>query len=285
MKKILSNLTLAILFTGSILFAGCDKFEPYKTVKPESQAHFVGASAQSYSITSASAAPYTITIGTTDVQKEDRTVKFSVSSTTGATPGTQYTLSNTTGSVTIPAGQATASFTIQGNFAPYDNTGRKDTLIFTLEEPSVKIAGFLNQLTLALRGPCFDGDVTDIAEMKGNYTQTYEGGSGPYTTSIAINSVSGTTATATITNLWDYFGPLTINFNWTDPLNTTAEIPLQLTDKFYAAGQPFYVRTKPGQANKFSICNQRISFSLDVLVLIGSTLYYYDNGLPYVMER
>lgn len=285
MKKIFSKITLASLLAGAILFAGCDKFEPYKTVTPEAQAHFVGAPSQSYPIISASTAAYTISIGTTDVQKEDRTVKFSVSSTTGATPGTQYTLSNTTGSVTIPAGQATASFTIQGNFAPYDNTGRKDTLIFTLEEPSVTVAGFLNKLTLIMRGPCFDGDVSNISEMAGNYTQTYEGGAGPYTTSIAINSVTGTTAAATINNLWDYFGPLNINFDWTDPLNTTAEIPLQITDKFYAAGQPFYVRSKPGQPNKFSICNQRITFSLDVLVLIGGSLYYYDNGLAYVMGR
>jgi hypothetical protein len=94
-----------------------------------------------------------------------------------------------------------------------------------------------------------------------------------------------TTATAMMNNLFDYFGPVTINFDWTDPANTKAEIPLQITNKEYAAGQPFYVRTKPGQANKFSVCNERITFKLDVLVLISGSLYYYENGMDYVMAR
>ncbi|MFT3678528.1 MAG: hypothetical protein QM781_21710 [Chitinophagaceae bacterium] len=286
MKNNLSKFALAILLAGSTIFAGCDKFDPYKTKIPEPLAHFAGSSTQSYEIGSAAAAPVTITIGTTDVQNVDRTVKFSVSSPTGATAGTHYSLSNTTGSVTIPAGQSVASFQLQGIFAPYDNTGRKDTLVFALEEPSVKIADFQSKQTFLLRGPCFDGDVANISVMAGNYTQTFEGGAGPYTTTISnITSTGATTATGSLNNLWDYFGPVSINFDWTDPLNTKAEIPLQITNKEYAAGQPFYVRTKPGQSNKFSVCNERFHFSLDVLVLIGGSLYYYDNGLDYVMGR
>lgn len=225
-----------------------------------------------------------IPVGVTTVSDKDRTISFSVTSPTGAVEGTHYTLKSKT--VTIPAGKTIDSIYITGLFTPYNGTGRKDTLVFKLNTPAVSPSEYNSSYSLLLRGPCFDGDVT-INDMAGDYTKTFENGSyGPYTTSISgITSTGATTATAKLANLYDLFGPVTINFDWTDPFNTKAEIPLQITNKEYAAGQPFYVRTKPGSSNKFSICNQKLAFTLDVLVNISGTLYYYDNGVVYTMGR
>jgi hypothetical protein len=125
--------------------------------------------------------------------------------------------------------------------------------------------------------------------MGGSYTNTFEdGGSyGPYTSTISgITVLTPTTGTAKIDNLYDYFGPLNINFDWTDPANIKVEIPLQQTNQNYAAGQPFLVRTSPGQTSTFSVCSQTISLIIDVIVdnypAPGSAAYYdqaYDVNL------
>lgn len=270
-----------------LTMTACNKNNPYETVLPPAQVHFNGSSSQSYAIETSAAPAFTVTIGTTNVASVDRAVTFKVTSPTGATAGTQYTLDVTGGTVTIPAGQTSAQIKVQGLFPAYDGTGRKDTLLFILSEPSVTVADFGDTLTLAMRGPCFDGDVTNISIMGGAYSKTYENGSyGPYSTTISgVSSTGATTANATLTGLYEMFGPVNIKLDWTDPFNTTIEIPLQITNKEYAAGQPFYVRTKPTGPNKFSVCNQNFSFILDVLVNIGGTLYYYDNGVVYTMGR
>jgi hypothetical protein len=267
---------------AAVMIVGCKKDTSVKT--PPEIATFTNQTGGTYFIT-APGVTYKIPVGFTTVSAQDRTITVSVTSPTGAVAGTHYTLSSTT--VTIPAGKAVDSITVTGNYANY-SSGRKDSLIFKITDAKGVATNEYNSVyKLYMRGPCFDGDVTDINVMGGNFTQTFENGSyGPYTTTISgITSTSATTATAKINNLYDYFGPLTINFDWTDPLNTKAEIPLQQTNQNYAAGQPFYVRTKPGQPNKFSVCKNRLSFILDVLVNIGGTLYYYDNGVVYTMDR
>lgn len=275
-----------LLISSLAMVMSCTKTASNLFIPPE-EVHFLGDKTQRYVIETNPAPAYTVKLGVTTVSKEDRTATVEITSPTGAAAGTQYTVNGlTSNSITVPAGSAVVEFSLQGVYSQY-TAGRVDTLQIVLKAPSVKPASFNDTLNLILRGPCFDGAVSDINIMLGNYTQTFEGGSGPYTTSIAnMTHVAGsTTATAMMNNLFDYFGPVTINFDWTDPANTKAEIPLQITNKEYAAGQPFYVRTKPGQANKFSVCNERITFKLDVLVLISGSLYYYENGMDYVMAR
>ena len=267
------------IITGSTLIFSCEKTKI--TIPPE-VATFANQSAGTYFIT-APGVTYEVPVGVTTISDKDRTITFSVTSPTGAVLGTNYTLSGT--SVLIPAGQTTGKITVSGDYNLY-STGQKDSLIFTLSTPDVSPSDYNNTFKLLMRGPCFDGDVT-LNDMAGDYTRTFENGTyGPYTTTISnIISTSATTGRATLTNLYDAFGPVEIRFDWTDPSNTKVEIPLQITDQEYDVGQPFYVRTKPGSSNKFSVCSQNFSFILDVLVDISGTLYYYENGVVYTMAR
>lgn len=275
--------TYGLLSAGLLsatIFVGCKKSEPL-TIPPE-MATFTNETAGTYFIT-APGVTYEIPLGLTTVSDQDRTITVSVSSPTGAVEGTNYTVSSKT--VVIPKGETTASIVLSGVYDLY-TAGEKDSLFFTITSPGVTPSEYNNTYKLLMRGPCFDGEVV-LDEMGGSFTQTFENGSyGPYTTTVTgLTMTSATTGTGSINNLYDFFGPVTINFDWTDPNNTIVSIPLQITDQEYDTDQPFYVRTKPTGINKFSICNQRLSFILDVLVDIGGTLYYYDNGVVYTMGR
>lgn len=278
-------------FLGVALFAGCDKTKPYKVTVPPAQVHFTGDKTQVYSVVVDPVPTYKVTVGTTDVADVDREVGFAVKLSSGAVSGTDFTISPTD-KVVIPAGHTTADITVQAKFNSY-TAGEKDTLTFFLKEPSVKVAAFMDTVKLVLRGPCFDGDIsasTPISMMNGDYTNTMEPGYGPYTSSITglVHPATGTTSTGTINNVFDSFGPLTINFDWTDPNNVKVNIPLQQTDLDYDAGQPFLVRSSPGQVNKFSICNQTLTMTIDVIVnnypAPGSAAYY-DRNYAITMGR
>lgn len=269
----------------ALVFAGCKKEDTL--VIPDEYAHFLNQGGDSYFVTAPNTT-YSLSIGTTNVSDADRTISFSVSSPTGAVEGTHYTLS--THSITIPAGQSKATVTVSGDYNEY-TSGRKDTLIFTINDPSVEAAPYNREFKLFMRGPCFDGEVDDITIMGGAFANTFEGGGsyGPYTVTVSSLTQTGpTTATAQISNLWDYFGPVTINFDWTDPNNTIVSIPLQQTDQDYDVGQPFLIRTSPGQVSKFSVCNNKITLTVDIIVnnfpAPGSAAYY-DQNLDIVLSR
>jgi len=255
-------------YTGIALLAitmvSCDKTKPYDLITPSPAVHFVGDPTQSYTIDSSGVGPYTVTIGTTDVSSQDRSVTYSVSSPTGAVTGTQYTLAPA-GTVIIPAGKATANITVQGNYSAY-TAGRKDTLIFSLSEPSIKVASFLNSLKLVLRGPCFDGDVT-LSDMSGNYANSTDPDDPVYTVKVSnLTTTSATTGTGSINNLWAAGGTVTINFDWTDPTNIQVSIPRQNIGIDYDAGEPISIRTTPGAKSTFSVCNQTITLVTDLIV-------------------
>ncbi|MDP4283037.1 MAG: hypothetical protein Q8891_01330 [Bacteroidota bacterium] len=259
--NILSYLGIVLL---AILTGSCDKTKPYKVITPSPAVHFVGDATQAYSLDTSTVGPYTIMIGTTDVSSKDRLVTYNVTSQTGAVEGSQYTLTPA-GTVTIPAGQSLASISVQGNYSFY-TSGRKDTLTFSLSEPSVKVASFLDTVQLVLRGPCFDGDVT-LSDMSGDYAHTTDPDDAPYTVTISnLTSTSATTGTGTINNLWDVGGNVTINFDWTDPANVQVSVPRQNLGIDYAAGQPISVRTTPGTISNFSVCNQTITLATDLIV-------------------
>jgi hypothetical protein len=259
------------------LFIGCKKENTLVDVP--SQAHFVGNRNQSYSITSATPAPYKITVGTTDVSSSDRTVTFKIVSSTGAVAGTHYTLSGVSGStVVIPAGKATADISVQGIFAPYNGTGRKDSLMFVLSSPSIDPAKFSDTVKLLLRGPCFEGDLV-LADFLGAYKNTVETfGSnpayGPYTTTIsAVNQLTPTTGTVTVTNIWDNgWSPITFTLDWTNPANRTATVVAQsaiggsdagdLSSTY--AGQTVAVRPFAGNAGTFSWCGNTLTLRMQL---------------------
>ena len=270
MKKInyIISGSIGLLVVLGCLFIGCKK-DNVLVVAP-AQAHFVGAKSQSYSILTNPATPYKITVGTTDVSTSDRTITFKVSSTTGAVSGTHYTLSGVSGNtVVIPAGKATADITVQGIFAPYNGTGRKDLLEFVLSSPSVDPAKFSDTVRLQLRGPCFEGDVT-LTDLLGDYTNTIEvfatnPAYGPYTTTVAsVTQLTPTTGSIVINNIWNNgWSPITFNLDWTNPANRTATVVTQTAIGGSNGGDlnPAYdgitmqIRPFAGQTGTFSACS------------------------------
>jgi hypothetical protein len=293
MKRI-NNISLSLLLALFVVVAGCDKNEVYKVKEADAQAHFTGAATQTYSVVVNPAPAYTVTVGTTDVADVDRTVSFHVSSSTGATAGNQYALSNTTGKLTIPAGQATATLNVQANFASY-TSGRKDTLLFTLDEPSVKVAGFGSTLKLVLKGPCFEGDIV-ATDFLGAYTHTIEkfgtnSPYGPYRTTIStLTPLTATTASIVVTNIWDAgWSPITFLLDWTDPANRIATVVPQIgvggsnagdLNSAYA-GQTIAVRAFAGQPGTFSWCNGTLTLKmqLGVTTADGSAVLGYFGSL------
>lgn len=265
-----------LLIAGLGYMAAACKKE--KVTIPPTQVHFNFKTIETYSILTSTPPNYHLEVGTTQAVNEERVITFTVSSPSGAVQGTHYILPSN--SVTIPAGKSIGEIEVKGIFAPYVS-GRKDTLVFTLQSGADVMASN-NVFKLVLRGPCFDGAIDDINEMSGEYPGTKEdGGSyGPYTVTVSdITEVPGDKkGTATIENLWDTFGPVDIEFDWSDPDNTIVTIPLQQTNAEYAAGQPFLIRTTPGQPSKFSICNQKLSLIVDIIVdnfpTPGSAAYY-----------
>jgi hypothetical protein len=278
------TLILAVLLFS---LAGCDKTKEYEVVYPEAQAHFTGNSVQNYQILSATEPAYKVTVGTTDVTSADRTITYKVTTPTGATGGTHYTIAtgNTTGTVTIPAGKSTADILVQGIYAPYNGTGRRDTLVFTLAEPSVKAAAFQSSVKLALRGPCFEGDVT-LTNFTGAWKAIEQFGTGapygPYNVTIpTVVSTGPTSGTITVTNIWDNgWGPIQFNLDWSNPASRTvlaipqAAIPGSNAGDLSAtyAGQTIAERPFPTpvftgtgvNVGTFSACNNTITLRMQL---------------------
>lgn len=230
---------------------------------PPGVAHFMNPTSGTFFIT-APGAEYKLPIGVTTVSDQDRTVNITVSSTTGATEGTQFTLSSHT--ITIPAGKSLDTLTINGIYDQY-LSGRKDTLVFSIQNNGKDLeSAFDDTFKLALRGPCFDGDVT-LSEMAGTYANSTDPDDPVYTVTVSnLVNTSPTTGTGTINNLWDAGGAVTIDFDWTDPTNILASVARQPIGVNYAAGQPISVRTTPGQISTFSVCKQTITLTTDLIV-------------------
>lgn len=272
MKRLQSALSLAGLVVLAAMFTGCDKNKPYDTITPPSGIHFTGSVNQVYDVVVNPAPPFNVGIGTTTVEGQDRSVTVNITSTTGATAGTHYSVvgGNT---VTVPAGEVLSNFAIQANYSQY-TSGRIDTLQLTLSSPqNIAVADFLDTITLVLRGPCFEGDL-ELDDFLGTYANTNEqfgtSAYGPYTTTIsAVNATSATTGQITVTNIYDFgWNPIVFNLDWTDPLNLIATLDEQSgigdagTINSAYAGLDISVRPSAGNPGTFSWCNNFLTLKM-----------------------
>ncbi len=252
------------------VFASCKKTE---ITTPPEQAHFTNLTDGSYFITGPTVT-YKIPVGVTTVANVDRNFAFTVSSPTGAVQGTHYTLNKTV--ATIKAGQAIDSIEVRGILAQYAS-GRKDTLVFTISEGG-KSSEYNQIFKLLVRGPCFEGDV-DLDAFKGSYTKTFEtfgtgAPYGPYLTTIsAVNKLTATTGTITVTNIFDAgWGPIMFMLDWTNPAARTAvpisqaAIPGSNGGDLNSAynGQTIAVRPLAGQPGTFSACNNTLTLNMQL---------------------
>jgi hypothetical protein len=268
-KILLALRFICISCLGIFVLQGCKK-EDTLTVPPP-VAHFTNLEGNTYFITGP-AVTFKIPVGVTTVSDVDRTISFTVSSPTGAVAGTNYTLNKT--SVVIPAGKSIDSIEVRGVYAQY-TLGRKDTLIFTLTEPSVTAAPYNNTYRLFMRGPCFEGDVV-LEDFLGDYKNTNEvfGNSpyGPYKTSItSVLLTSPTTGDIVVGNIWDSgWGPITFTLDWTDPLNRTVTLVQQsgiadaATLSAAYAGEDVSVRPFNGQNGTFSACKGTLQLKMQL---------------------
>jgi len=277
MKRI-NNLSLLTILAFTFLLASCDKTKPYEIEVPPAQAHFVGKEVQVYAAETNPAPAFKLQVGTTDVAGTDRTVTYKVACLSGAVAGTQYNIpsGNTSGKVTIKAGKAIADITIEADYASYVS-GRKDTLMFSLSEPSVKPAGFMDTVYVIIRGACFEGNV-NLDDLLGDYDNTNEdfgGAYGPYTTSIlSATQTSATTGTIVVDNIFDSgWEPITFTLDWTDPANrkvtllTQTNIGPATTVTSNATYATWLVMVGPSPTagpGTFSICNQTLTLKIRV---------------------
>ena len=288
-----------ILFLGltamSFGLASCDKTKPYDVAVAPPEAHFTGNKFQAYSAADDPTPVFNVVVGTTDVAKTDRDVTYKVTPISNAVPGTDFTIAsgNSTGTVTIKAGEAVANIPVQAIRTSYLN-GERDTLMFTLAEPSLKVSGFLDTVYVTIRGACFEGDVT-LTDLLGAYPNTNEtfGTSpyGPYLTTITnVTQTTPTTGSVTVDNIWDNgWAPITFDLDWTDPNNRIVSLLQQdniadggTVNPAYA-GQGTVTVTNPsavsfpGVRGTFSICNQTLVLKMRVCILplgcFGTTLY------------
>lgn len=268
-----SRLAFGVLALSLATLVGCDKNKPYDTEIPPAQVHFVGAAQQAYAVRAANVAPYIVKIGTTNVANSDRTVSVKVTSTT-AVAGTQYTVPSTT--VTIPAGEATGDFAIQGLFAGYP-TDRVDTLVITLAEPSVAPAKFLDTVRLAIGDICVDGVGFVLSTAEGDYANTNEtfGTSpyGPYLTSISsATSTGATTARIVVENIFDSgWGPISFDLDWgVTPLTATVVPQSAIPGSDGGSLNPAYagltmqVRAFSGTPGTFSTCDNTFTLRMQL---------------------
>lgn len=253
------------------LISSCKKV-PELTNPPE-EAHFTNSTGGSYFITSPGVS-YKIPVGITNTSSANRIVSFTVNSPTGAVAGTHYSLpgGNT---VTIPPGKAIDSITVSGVFSQY-TSGRKDTLVFTITEPSVKASSYNKEYKLFMRGPCFEGDA-DLTAFQGTYPRTNElfgtSAYGPYTVTIsAITPLTATTGKITVTNIWNSgWGPIDFILDWTNPANRTVTVVPATSGIADAgtlsstyAGSQVAVRNFSGQPGTFSFCSKTIVLKMQL---------------------
>lgn len=283
MKK-LKSLALGLLVGGTLFMAGCDKTKEYPVVTPPTQAHFMNKTNLTYQVLVANSS-FKIPVGVTTASNVDRQVTISITSTTGATAGVEYTVPNNV--VTIPAGKVVDTFVIQGNLAKFLND-EKETLKLAISEPSIAPSDYNDTLTLVMRGPCFEGNV-DLNAFLGNWSavESFGGGSpyGPYATTIsAVTPVTATSGVITVTNLWDNgWEPISFVLDWTDAQNRTATV---ISDPSIAgsdagdlnggyAGTTISVRPFAGNPGTFSACNNTFTLRMQ----LGVTAVGWFGGL------
>jgi hypothetical protein len=264
MKKIISNGPVLLLLIFIIISCKKNNLVVDQDVVPPAYAKFnvrtAADTAATYYVRNTNT-PFKIPIGTTTVSDKDRTIQLCYTSTS-AVAGAQY---NAPATIVIPAGKVIDSLSIQGLFAGYPTSSRVDVLFIKICGGDVPASAYWATYKLTMRKYC---DVV-LANLAGSYTRTFEGTYGPYT-SIVTNLVatSGTTATATITNIYDSDISANVTFDWTDP-TAFKVIMLPQQTQYAVGGQPLFIRANPSTASSFSSCDNTITLNLQLYTSAG----------------
>lgn len=210
---------------------------------------------------------FKLPVGVTDVSDRDRTIQLTYSST-GAAQGQQY---NAPATITIPAGKAVDTLTIQGIFAGYPSSSKVDTLKITVGG-DVPTSAYKGTYTLYMRKYC-EVDITTFAGVYSNTRENYGGSAyGPYETTVSnITPISATKGRLSVSNIWDTgFGPIEFELDWSDPTNhkvTVIEKSSGIGDagdlSSAYAGRQVAVRSN-GRVGTFNACDPEITLNFQL---------------------
>lgn len=285
------NISAVLLAGVCIIVASCKKEVNEDLLEVPAYSEFGTANLTGkYFITNSASSAFKIPVGITNVSGTDRTIQFTLASSTGAVAGTHYTAPT---SIVIPAGKALDSVAVHGIFANYP-TGRRDTLRITISGGDVPVNAYSNVYTLVMQKYC---DVV-LASFAGDYDGTREYNAagavvwGPYTTAVGNITIPGPgamTGEADIANLFDYGGQVHAFFDWTDPASFKVTIPEQNTGAIVVSGGTPYrlwIRTN-GTASTFSSCENTITVFIDAIAknAAGVTAGNFETNYRIVMNR
>lgn len=273
------------LFAFAVIIHSCKK-DAVALTTPPFQAHFVEATG-SYIVKDNPASEFKIPVGLTTRRTSAVTVNVTLTSPTNAASGVQYTLPSS--SVTIPADSTIQYITVKGIYAGYPlGANRRDTLLFTI---TGEAPGDFNQTyTLIMQGSC---DV-NLNNLLGAYANTNElfgtSAYGPYTTTItAVQSLSPTSGTITVSNIWDVvpsWAPITFTLDWSSGNKITLIEQSGIGDagtiNSNYAGSDISVRPFAGANGTFDYCNSKLTLKMQLGV---TGLGWFPDLYTVTMQR
>ncbi|CAF3758555.1 unnamed protein product [Rotaria sp. Silwood1] len=236
-----------------------------------------------------------IKVGLTTTSTSSRTVTIQPVSKT-AVEGTDYTISKKV--ITFAPGQLIDSFYVKPiNVANY-LSGRKDTIVFNIVQPSVAPSDYNGSYQWILRGPCFASDINigEFDALLGTYADSQDDPFGTpyyYGVDMSIKSwtqTGPTTARVVINNLWDdnpSWGDIPFTVDFTDPNDVHVLPGTTITagnagNTFGAAynGMKIIVRAHTnGAYGTLDWCNQKwvLEYQIGIYNPTTSTVVGYSN--------
>jgi hypothetical protein len=262
-------ITVSCLFLAAVIFFSCKKRVEASLPPANSEIALNDNSAKNfYVLSSAPGDTYKIPIGITTPLDKPVTVQLSYSST-NAVAGTHYTAP---ASITIPAGKVLDSLAIKGNFANIAS-GVSYSVTVKISGGDLPSVVGKDSVVVVLRRYC---TVVPTA-LAGNYqtieTSAFGGTSSPYISTVSnVVPTSATTATATMTNIWDFNIVANVIFDWTDPSNFKVSLnPLtQQTWYNYQSTAATFITQASGTSNTFSSCENKITMNFKFYTAAGT---------------
>jgi hypothetical protein len=271
--------TSIAFFSLVLLIISCEKQE---TPIPPPAAKF-SATTGNYFVVNSSSSSFKIPVSVTAATNVDRVINYTVTSPSGATPGTHYAA--LPGTIVIPAGKVIDSIEVKGLFSGYPTSTRKDTLDIKITGGDIPVAAYNTSYRLIMQKFC---DVVP-ANLTGDYTRstdTYNGAASTnpnYTANIsAWTPVNATSATVIIKNMgatsdngWGPFAStdpalnpgIKATLDWSNPANLTVNIASQ---NYFNDGTGMSTVTGSGT---FSSCDQTFTITFTVKYALNGSNY------------
>lgn len=244
-----NNLYILLLAMSVLSLKSCDEAEPIIYDGPLFISFIKGTSGNY--LVDDSKNTYNIQVGIPMVQQQDITAGLEVLYST-AIHGTHFYCPS---SVTIPAGELTAEFSVQGFYE--ELAGRKDTLIIGFS--GEVMSTFDSTYTLYMKQLVCNYEINELAgKWTVNETSLRDGPYQPYELTTIANPNGGDTIV--VTDYWSYLenydATFKIAFDISDTNNITCHIPYQYQFQYESLGN---VYVESFQDGTFSKCYQVIS--------------------------